>query len=87
MIYTEFFRILIVGRHIDRKQGIGKAVVEAIENEIERNAQVDKILSGVQVNNPKAMQFWQRNGYRIVSEPKLHPDQTTTITVPVAGKS
>lgn len=60
-----------------RNQGIGKAVVQAIEGEIERNVQVDKILAGVQVNNPKAIQFWQQNGYRIVSGPKSYPDQTT----------
>ncbi len=58
-----------------RKQGIGKAVVEAIENEIKRNAQVDKILSGVQVDNLQAVRFWQRNGYRIVGEPKVYPGQ------------
>jgi ribosomal protein S18 acetylase RimI-like enzyme len=62
-----------------RRQGIGKAVVEAFENEIRKDAKVSTILSGVQVNNPQAMQFWQRNGYRIVSEPKLHPDQTTAV--------
>ena len=62
-----------------RKQGIGKAVVAAIESEIKRNAQVDKILSGAQVDNLQAVRFWQRNGYRIVSEPKLHPDQTTAV--------
>jgi ribosomal protein S18 acetylase RimI-like enzyme len=62
-----------------RKQGVGRAVVEAIENEIKRNAQVDKILAGVQVNNPHAMRFWQRNGYRIVSEPKLYPDQSIAV--------
>ena len=62
-----------------RKQGIGKAVVAAIENEIKRNAQVDKILAGVQVDNLQAVQFWQRNGYRIVGEPKLYPDQTTAV--------
>jgi ribosomal protein S18 acetylase RimI-like enzyme len=62
-----------------RKQGVGQAVVQAIETEIRRNPQVDKILSGVQVNNPQAIQFWQRNGYRIISEPKLHPDQTTAV--------
>jgi len=60
-----------------RKQGIGKAVVEAIENEIRKDAQVMAILSGVQVNNPQAVQFWQKNGYRIVSGPELLPDQTT----------
>ncbi len=62
-----------------RKQGIGKAVVEAIENEIKRNAQVDKILSGVQVDNLQAARFWQRNGYRIVGEPKLYPGQLTGV--------
>jgi hypothetical protein len=25
------------------------------------------------------VRFWQRNGYRIISEPKLHPDQTTAV--------
>jgi ribosomal protein S18 acetylase RimI-like enzyme len=62
-----------------RHQGIGKAVVEAVENEIRKDVQVTLILSGVQVNNPQAIRFWQRRGYRIVSEPKLHPDQTTAV--------
>jgi hypothetical protein len=35
------------------------------------------VLSGVQVNNPQAIQFWQRNGYCIVSGLIFHPDQTT----------
>lgn len=59
-----------------RKQGIGKAVVEAIEGEIRKNPMVRTIVSGVQVNNPQAIQFWQRNGYRITSGPKEYPDQT-----------
>jgi ribosomal protein S18 acetylase RimI-like enzyme len=62
-----------------RNQGIGKAVVDAAENEIKKDAQVTTILSGVQVNNPQAIRFWLRNGYRIVSEPKLYPDQTTAV--------
>ena len=62
-----------------RNQGIGKAVVEAVENEIKKDAQITVIFSGVQVNNPQAIQFWQRNGYRIVSEPKLYPDRTTAV--------
>jgi ribosomal protein S18 acetylase RimI-like enzyme len=62
-----------------RRQGIGRAVMEGIESEIKKNAQIDKILAGVQVNNPQAVQFWQRNGYRIVSGPKLYPDQTTAV--------
>ena len=62
-----------------RDKGIGYTVVEAVEKEIRKNLQVNKILAGVQVNNPRALQFWQRNGYRVVSEPKLHPDQTTAV--------
>jgi len=30
-----------------------------------------------QVNNPQAVSFWQKYGYRIVSGPTLVPDQTT----------
>ncbi len=62
-----------------RNQGIGKAVVEAVENQIRKDPVVNVIFSGVQINNPQAIRFWQRNGYSIVSEPKLHPDQTTTV--------
>ena len=60
-----------------RKQGVGAAIVESVENEIGKDAQITMILSGVQVNNPQAIKFWQRQGYRIVSGPTLFPDQTT----------
>ncbi len=60
-----------------RSQGIGAAVVEAVENEIGKDVQVTTIFSGVQVNNPQAIKFWQRHGYRIVSGPTLFPDHTT----------
>jgi len=60
-----------------RQQGVGQVVVEAIEQEITKDAQVTAILSGVQVNNPPAIQFWQKRGYRIISGPTLMPDQTT----------
>ena len=62
-----------------RGQGIGKVVVDAVENEIKKDTRVSAILAGVQVNNPQAMRFWQRNGYRIVSEPKLYPDQIMAV--------
>lgn len=60
-----------------RKQGIGGAIVDAIEDEIRNGSGVTIILSGVQVNNPQAVRFWKEKGYRIVGEPKLMPDQTT----------
>jgi ribosomal protein S18 acetylase RimI-like enzyme len=75
---TAFLSLLMIAATF-RDQGIGKAVVTAIESEIRKDPQITVILSGVQVNNPQAIRFWQRNGYRIVSEPKLHPDQTTAV--------
>lgn len=60
-----------------RKRGIGKAVVEALEREIRKDKRVSAVLAEVQVNNPEAIQFWQRGGYRIVGGPELMPDQTT----------
>jgi len=60
-----------------RRRGIGQAVLEAIEKKIRRDAQVNTILAGLQVNNPQAIHFWQRNGYRIVGGPELMPDRTT----------
>jgi ribosomal protein S18 acetylase RimI-like enzyme len=62
-----------------RNCGIGEAVVDAIENEIKQDTCVNVIYAGVQVNNPKAMRFWQRMDYHIVSEPKVYPDKTTAV--------
>lgn len=73
---TAFLSLLMIAAPY-RKLGIGRAVVEAVENEIRKEAQVKTIRSGVQVNNPQAAKFWQRHGYRIVSGPELMPDGTT----------
>lgn len=73
-----FLELLMIATPF-RNQGVGKAVVKAIEDEIRKNESVKAILSGVQVNNPQAIIFWQRMGYRIVSEPKFYPDQTTAV--------
>jgi ribosomal protein S18 acetylase RimI-like enzyme len=64
-----------------RGQGIGAAVVAAVEKEIRKDAQVTTIDSGVQVNNPQAIKFWQSHGYQIVSGPTLMPDQTTVFSL------
>jgi ribosomal protein S18 acetylase RimI-like enzyme len=60
-----------------RGRGLGRAVVEWVEGEIRKNPAVGSILSGVQVNNPAAICFWQGMGYRIVGGPEDHPDGTT----------
>ncbi len=71
--------LMIAAPH--RKQGIGRAVVDAFENEIRKDPAVRTILSGVQVNNPGAIRFWLSRGYRIVSGPTLMPDQTTAFAL------
>ncbi len=60
-----------------RGRGLGEAVVQAVEDEIRRAGQARAIESGVQVNNPGSIRFWQRMGYRIVSGPTSMPDGTT----------
>jgi ribosomal protein S18 acetylase RimI-like enzyme len=60
-----------------RSGGIGHFVVEIVEKTIRSNKAVKAILSGVQVNNPRAIEFWQKNGYRIIRGPITHPDRTT----------
>ena len=74
--HAAFLSLLMIAAPF-RKQGIGAAVVEAVEKEIRKDTGITTILSGVQVNNPQAIKFWQRQGYRIVSGPTLFPDQTT----------
>jgi RimJ/RimL family protein N-acetyltransferase len=70
------FLLMIVPSH--RNCGVGTEVVRRIEAEIATHAQVQSILSGVQINNKAAIRFWQRNGYKIVGGPALQPDQTVT---------
>jgi ribosomal protein S18 acetylase RimI-like enzyme len=52
-------------------------VAEAVEQEIKKNPSITKIIAGVQVNNPGALRFWQRQGYQITGGPERMPDQTT----------
>ncbi len=71
-----FLELLMIAAPF-RERGIGQAIVDAVEREIRKDAAVRTILSAVQVNNPQAIRFWQRNGYHIVSGPERMPDQTT----------
>ncbi len=75
--HRAFLSLLIIAAPF-RRQGTGTTIVKLIENEIRKDAQVTAILTAVQVNNPQALRFWQKNGYRIVGVPELQPDQTTT---------
>lgn len=77
---TAFLELLMIAKPY-RSSGVGTAVVTAFESEVRKDAHVHTIRSGVQVNNPKAVEFWQRNGYRIVGGPTLMPDQTTVYSL------
>ena len=60
-----------------RSRGLGAGVVSLVEGLIAQNPQIEAIHSGVQVNNPGGIRFWERMGYRIVSEAREMPDGTT----------
>ncbi|OGO20169.1 MAG: hypothetical protein A2Z15_00530 [Chloroflexi bacterium RBG_16_50_11] len=60
-----------------RGKGRGTKIVGIVEKEILADSRVKTILSAVQANNSDALRFWEKNGYRIVSEPELRPDGTT----------
>jgi ribosomal protein S18 acetylase RimI-like enzyme len=62
-----------------RNQGLGASVLDFVEREIRKDSEITAIFSAVQANNPKAFQFWQGKGYRLVGEPQLQPDKTTTV--------
>ncbi len=59
--------------------GLGEAVVRAVEHELIHERQVEVIHLGCQVNNPVGLRFWQRMGYRIITEPTLMEDGTTAV--------
>jgi ribosomal protein S18 acetylase RimI-like enzyme len=60
-----------------RRKRLGEAVVRAVEEQIRGDGRARGIESGVQVNNPDGIRFWQRMGYQIVSGPRDMPDGTT----------
>lgn len=75
-----FISLLMIGQPF-RQRGLGSQVVEALEQELRRNLQVEAVLAGVQVNNPAALRFWQRRGFHITGGPTLQPDGTTSVAL------
>ena len=74
--HAAFLSLMMIGAPY-RKQGAGKAIFEAFEREVRKDPEVTVLVSGVQVNNPQAVRFWQRMGFRITGGPKLMADTTT----------
>ncbi len=66
--------LMIAAPH--RGKGLGAAVVRAVEQAIREDGRARAIDSGVQVNNPQAIRFWQRMGYQIISGATPMPDGT-----------
>lgn len=73
---TAFLELLMIGKY-HRGKGLGAEVVKLVEEEIRKSGKVKVIKSGVQVNNPRAVSFWQRQGYQITGGPELMDDGTT----------
>ncbi len=71
---TAFLSLLMIAKPW-RGAGLGGQVVETVEQEM-RRCGAHTVLSGVQANNPSAIRFWQRMGYRITGGPDLQPDGT-----------
>jgi ribosomal protein S18 acetylase RimI-like enzyme len=66
--------LMIAAPH--RGRGLGEAVARAVEDAIRLDGHATAIRSGVQVNNPGGIRFWQRMGYRIISGPESMEDGT-----------
>lgn len=73
---TAYLSLLMIAAP-NRGQGLGEEIVRAVEGEMRRAGKARGIESGVQVNNPTAIRFWQRMGYKIVSEARDMGDGTT----------
>jgi RimJ/RimL family protein N-acetyltransferase len=72
---TAFISLIMIATPF-RKQGIGTETIHLIEREIKKDACITEIRSVVQVNNPKAIKSWQKNGYIIADKPELRHDNT-----------
>jgi ribosomal protein S18 acetylase RimI-like enzyme len=70
-----FLSLLIIAAP-HRNRGLGAAVVRGVEDAIRRDGRVRAIRSGVQVNNPDGIRFWQRMGYKIISGAEPQVDGT-----------
>ena len=74
---VDAFILLLMLAPEHRGKGVGSTIVDMVEKEICAHARIRSIRCGVQVNNPRAIRFWEGKGYRIFSGPTLQPDKTT----------
>jgi ribosomal protein S18 acetylase RimI-like enzyme len=62
-----------------RNRGIGTRILGLVEDKIKMTGGVSEIHTAVQLNNPAALRFWQRNNYHVFGNPVLRPDQTLVL--------
>ena len=74
---VDAFILLLMIAEPYRGKGIGTAVLEMVEREICHKKRIRSIRCGVQINNPKAISFWEKHGYYKFAGPDLMPDKTT----------
>ena len=74
-IHVAFISLLMIAAPW-RRQGIGTRVLDLVESKIRMTGRVSEIRTTVQLNNPAAFRFWQRNHYCVFGNPELRPDQT-----------
>ncbi len=75
-----FIELLMVAAPY-RGRGLGEQAVRWLVSALESGAGQIRLYAAVQVNNPAAIRFWQRMGFRITSPAALQPDSTTTYPI------
>ena len=64
-----------------RGRGLGKAAVDWLLSALHGEAGQKRLYAAVQTNNPGAIRFWQRLGFRITGPAALQPDGTETYPI------
>ena len=64
-----------------RGRGLGKAAVDWLLSTLKVEAASKRLYAAVQTNNPGAIRFWLRLGFRITGPAALQPDGTETYPI------
>jgi len=89
---VDVFILLLMIAAPYRSKGAGSDILAMVEKELCHKKRIRSIKLGCQVNNPRAIKFWESKGYYVDRGPDLLPDKTTVyrlrkdITLPPAGK-
>ncbi len=79
-----FIELLMLARPY-RGRGLGKAAVEWLLPALSGEGCQKRLYAAVQTNNPGAIRFWQRLGFRITGPAALQPDGTETYPIEYAA--